>query len=306
MKIIKLSLPRFLFLLILPALLLSGCNNDVFIKPLTVSAGDVVLDQPGSSAHVEVSDGMWYFQYICTADGNTIFEPDFTYSVDTPFEKYYIRANSNGFDIVLDYLVGNKAQLLAVGISNGADTKEVKIRLEPSALPEIVSTQYNLTSWSGYPDEDYNETIYEIHMPLGVESGVYNFAPVTELPAVYRFISWNDSHEGYIGEILDSGINVPVPSHTPGKYPTWQLLGLEVPLSQNNSPVILTDIPATPSSIEVPRRTPVAIMLECDYEELGFECTITARNPVSGSTVEIACEFRILTPQKIYARYKLL
>lgn len=82
---------------------ISGCNGDVFVKPLEASVSEIALDSETSEASVTFNKSDWNFDLIYNGDEST--SGNFCYYDEEGNEKRYFEVNdSNRNQFTLKYI----------------------------------------------------------------------------------------------------------------------------------------------------------------------------------------------------------
>lgn len=307
-----------IFMYILPALLsalMAGCNSDVFIEPLVVDPAQFELGPDNKHVALRVKGDWSVKDLIYDGDeGRRIFTgKDMPVHISTPFSDINVSKSATGLEIDLEYYLGTNKATVRIVITNGIFDKEVTGTVYPTDLytVEIEKVEYVLDQWSGWPDEDCTKRIGVVD--ASALSATKDFVlqwPVTSVPTTYKFETLTSGGTGmeivddpenfFAGYVVNSGVKVPVPSTStvPGEW--WTMAGQELPLRLTRVMAYLSVFPPLPAPVTIPVDTSGKMYLCCRYESVGFNCTITARNPATKELEKIQCMLRILMPMELF------
>ena len=284
----------------------AGCNNDIFITPMKVSAERVELgpDRPTASVHI---DGDWHFkgaEYTGDNEYQWAYADKDECRFETPFLDFTIKIHEHDIDMTLETYLGSAPGEINIYVANEFDDKIITATIEPTGefKIDIKDISYTLDRWSGYPDQDKTYAILVVSFPEGPEEDMwYSFPAPKAMPVLYWFESW-DGGSVFADRVLSSGHMVPVPSYSKTEYYfDWELLGDEVPLSMRRKDFNTTHYPALPEPLFLEAGVPVKLYLRCDYESLGFNGTIKAENCHTGEIKDIDFVLHMLMPMKFHA-----
>lgn len=90
---------------------------------------------------------------------------------------------------------------------------------------------------------------------------------------------------------------MPIPTPVQSGF-RWELTGEEVPLVSSAQQYDSTVMPPMPGAVSLPAGIPLSVALLCDYESVGFDCTVTAVNPITEQPEEVQCRLHLLVPVK--------
>lgn len=304
---------------ILPVLgvVITGCNSDVFIKPLVVEPAEFELGPDNQHATIRVSGEWSVHEVLYYADEGRLFfySDDLPAHIETPFSKITVSKSAAGLEVDMEYYLGTNDASLEITVTNDAEYKEITGVIHPTDIfdVEIESVEYVLDRWNGYPDEDCTKRIGLINFDAVEWKGDIELAwPVKSVPTTYKFESLTFVGTGGIGSIIDdpenffanyvlnSGVKVPVPSTSQVYGEWWTMAGQELPLRLTRVVAYLSVFPPPPAPVTIPAGTRGSMYLSCRYESVGFECTIKARNPATKEIDKIDCLLRILMPVELF------
>lgn len=304
--------------IIVLGLLLAGCNDDVFIERLEMAPQTAEMGPDCSTAFLKVSGNNWYVYSITYSDGNiyTFGAPGASpeqwdgnvLNIVTSRSSLSVTVRENGVEVNLDRYLGDGNGCLIIDIAGQYRHESAEITIMPTGSYDIKITgvEYNLGTWSSYPEKDYVYNLYTLDFTQGLDEPMeYAFAQVASMPIVYYFrIRGNETE--YARRLLDSQINIPVPEYTwyasADTPQPWVLLGREVPLAPSQSYFDSSVmIPPMPEPVALPSGTPLEVTLLCQQECVGLELTVSAIEPVTGETVEVPMELIMYRPEKFTA-----
>lgn len=291
----------FLLLAVLLGFALGGCNNDVFIRPLEISADELTLDAEHPAARIRVEGGEdWRFSVAGPSFANSAGGDEI--AVDEPIFKGSIRRTAGGLDLRLDRYIAREPIELTITVYDDYTTKNVQVKLLPTGSVEVLGIDYTLSSWGTFEPYTRTEVVSETHYPQGLSSPTVDFLRPEALPTVYRF---RPVLSDPVGELaVSSGTVVPVPS--PGPYVwDWALQGETAPLVRDWAPLMLSHFPSMPPPLQVPVGVPVGVRLMCDYECCSFYCRVRVDLGAGGEERVIDAHLMIEMPVKLYSEYEL-
>lgn len=292
------------------AMLLAGCNDDVFIKPLEVSPADGSIGPGNKEMSIAVEGESWKVGEVHFFTNNIDIlarENDGRWHVSSPFVNICVDRTSKGVDVKFERLVSKENGTLYIQIEDEYDVKFISIDVLPSDefSIEIVDVRYRLDQWSGYPDEDFDYPDLRVTYPHGLsEATVYTFPEVKKLPVLYCFRSYID--EDYFRySVLNSHIQVPVPTYSTTGI-GWSMKGETAGLTTSRSYYETPFVPPLPPSVELPSGRPLSVGIVTNYECLGVDCTIEAVNPGTGKTESIGCILIMWVPVSLTSQVNFL
>lgn len=298
-------------LLFVSAVFTSGCNGDVFITKLRVSAANAEVSRACPEWRIGVSGKNWTVKdinfygredYIYFAG----VEGDAPLRIQSPYVDLYVRTGSDYIDIELADYVGSATGTLSFTVTDGYDYIPVEVSVEPDVITgvNIEDVSYTLDSWGGYPDENYTEKVITYNYPNGLsEAGLLEFRKPESCPIRYYFIGIPDA-SFFAQRVLESRQEVPIPSYTFHSSPThdfWGMTGDRAVLTTEYAQTITKEVPPVPAPVELPASTPLTVTLWCDYEAVSLQCRIRAVNETSGERDTISCVLRMWVPVKFNA-----
>lgn len=280
------------------AMLAAACNNDVFIKPLKVSADEITLDADHPTARIDIEGEDWT---LASDSSLPLPGSDGELCIDEPWLGLTARRTSGGIDLHLQRYIGRNPIEATVIVSDLYSSCPVTVRLLPTEGIEVLGVDYTLDSWGSYEPFTRTDVLYEVHYPAGVSDPQVRFLPLETVPTVYRFLPLLNDPLADLA--LDLGATVPLPSVGPYIW-DWQLRGETGILRSEWTPLLLRHFPPSPETVEVPAGVPVAVKLLCDYECCSFQCRV--RILAGGEEKSFVAILRMEMPVKIYAAYELL
>lgn len=295
-------------LLAVLAVFLPGCNGDVFITKLTVSAAEDEVSDEHPVARIGVSGKDWVVKDISFYNRNEYntyndIGESGSLHILTALAELYVRSERDYVEVELVDYAGNGQGTLSFTVTDGYEYLSVGIAVLPTkTFPvKIEDITYTLDSWGGYPDENFTENVITYAYPEGVpEATLFEFPSPDSLPVRYFF-------EAFVGadlfayRVLNSGITVPIPSYTFHTSPTrdfWTMAGDVAALSSVSTQTITKVVPPVPAPVELPPGTPLIVTLSCDYEAVALQCHITALNETTGTREIIHGTLRMWAPVK--------
>ncbi len=302
---------------ILPVLGLAttGCNSDVFIDPLVVDPVEFELGPDTKHATIHVS-GDWYVQdvFYHGDEGRLIFSgEDMPVHISTPFSDINLHKSADGLEIDLEYYLGTNNATLTVTVTNGIVFEEVSGLVYPTDLytVDIEKVEYVLDQWSGWPDEDCVKRLGVVDAAVLTANRDFELSwPVTSVPTTYKFETITASSPGigiiddpknfFANFVMNSGVKVPVPSASTVYGEWWKMAGQELPLRTSRVMAYLSVFPPLPAPVTIPAGSTGSLYLCCRYESVGFNCTVTARNPATQQLEKIDCMLKILMPMELF------
>jgi len=297
----------FSLIFILLTLGLSACNDDVFVEPLKVSTGKGEIGPDNKTLFIGISGSNWSVKDICYYDAEGSTRPDYSddaFRVSTAFTKLDMDVKRNGLEIHLtSYLGKEPGSLVFTVTSGGYEYHDVNIHVLPTGTYDIniEDVSYVFDQWSGYPDENFTDKVIIYKYPEGLSEATSFVFPTQEhANMLYKFEPMPDA-DTFAQRVLNSGILVPIPTYGPFAGNTtdfWVMKGQEAKLTTNRSAFLTTYLPPVPAAVELPAGKPLAVILMCEYESIGLDCTIKAVNPATELTETIECKLRMDMPNK--------
>ena len=292
------------------ALMLAGCNGDVFIKPITATPDRAEVSATHPAVRIHVSGKDWTVEDICFAGSGAytefggLHDSDIRH-VESPFVDMYVRAGSDYIDVEYVDYAGSEPGTLSFSVTDDYQYIPVEITVMPNAEQtiEIEEVTYTLDTWGGYPDQNYTANLITYVYPKGLpEPTMFTFPAPETVPVQYFFEP--DGEAGlFVNRVLNSGIAVPVPSYTRNlswEDDFWAMTGEEAPLTTKISKTSTAVVPPVPAPVELPADMPLDVTLTCDYESVELYCRIKAKN-AAGTSATVRCTLRMLVPVKFNA-----
>lgn len=209
-------------------LVLQSCNSGVFIRPLEIDTHEIVLDGAGTHVRVPVSTDDWNIKGVFSLGSEP--QPEYVspglYSIDTAVRSYSVSRDGADLVVSLNRYLGAEPTRISIVVANEYGSASLEATLMPTGSVEVTGIDYTLDSWSGYKPFSFTETILEVHYPHGLGSPSYEFAPLSGVVSVYRFVPHGSGDE-MAKLVLSSGAVVPLPSSGPTVGWDWQLRGEE-------------------------------------------------------------------------------
>lgn len=291
------------------AIILSACNDDIFIKNLTLSDVPEELGPDRLSASIAVEGTDWYIMKDVVFAGSEgaasyVESDNGIFHVATAFADLYVRQAKDKIKLELVRYQGGEPGLLSFTVTDGYAYRDVAVTVLPTSdfTIEIKDISYTLTSWTGYPEEDRTVAIMSKPYPEGLtEPMEFSFPTVRELHVDYFFEAWGDPDD-FERMVLGSGFEVPVPSYTLHINPQngyWTIAGDSASLTLNSSTFITSCVPPMPEAVLLPAGTPLTVKLRCQYDSVGLECLITAVNTATGEERDVHCVLRMRVPVRL-------
>lgn len=291
------------------AMLLAGCNDDVFIKPLEVSPADGSLGPDCTSMHISVSGEQWHIRsvsFISDLINTSIPGESGEWNLTTPFVALSVHEAAAGVDVILEQFVSNEKGSLYITVEDDYDDSVVVIDITPTDAftIDIKNVTYTLNSWGGYPDEDFDYDIPIRSYPHGLsEPEDFAVPELRSLPVLYLFRGWND--DVFENKVLNSWLPVPVPTYNYGSV-GWIMRGETAKLTSNRSYFDTSYFPEPPKTIALPAGRPLAVGLIVRYECVSLDCCIDVVSPGSGETRTIDCKLLMWVPMTIDSQVSFL
>ena len=288
-------------------LVLQSCNSGVFIRPLEIDTHEIVLDGAGTHVRVPVSTDDWNIKGVFSLGSEP--QPEYVspglYSIDTAVRSYSVSRDGADLVVSLNRYLGAEPTRISIVVANEYGSASLEATLMPTGSVEVTGIDYSLDSWSGYKPFSFTETILEVHYPHGLGSPSYEFAPLSGVVSVYRFVPHGSGDE-MAKLVLSSGAVVPLPSSGPTIGWDWQLRGEEGALSTSWTPLVFSNFPAMPGAFDVPAGEPVALKLQCDFECCVFSCRVHTLNTSTGEESAVDALLYIEMPVKLYCTHEPL
>lgn len=304
--------------IILLSLVLTACNDDVFIEHLEITPEESELGSDRMSDFLKVAGPDWHVFQVNYDDGEQLTFGEHSSAwhdnklqIITSRSSLSLSIENDGIMVNLDRYLNDRPASLSIEVSGEYQQKSALINVLPtgSYTIEIKDVSYNLDTYSGYPDEDYSFDIQTVSFSQGLsEPTDYTFAPIKELPIIYWFRLLGNETE-FTKRLLESRIKIPVPEYTwYTSFETphcWMLLGQKVPLSSQQSAFFSTVmIPRMPAPVSLPAGKPLEVTLFCQQECVGLDLTVSAVNPVTGQTEEVPMKLFMFKPAKFTTEVK--
>lgn len=309
MKNIRLFLSLYIIVL---GVVLTACNNDIFIEPLNVESDTDVLGPDCRTASIRVSGKNWTVEELWFSSEEGMYHGTMegeSYSFKTPYAELNGHYTSGGIVVNLVSYLGNSDARLGMTICDGYEYIPVEITVRPTAeySVEILDVDYTLNQWSGYPDKDYTRNVISYRFPEGLaEPREFSFPNIEDMPVDYFFMPWY-SDDLFADRVLNSGISVPVPSfvgYAIGHPSAWEMAGEEAPLTTSRSIIFTRFVPTMPAAVTLPAGKPLEVTLFCEYECLGLDCTVRAVNPMTQQPEDVECQLQMMVPVKFISEIK--
>ena len=309
MKIVRLFFSLYIIVL---GIVLSACNNDIFIEPLKVVSDTQVLGPDCRTASIRVSGKNWTVKDLWFSSEEGMYHGNMegeSYSFVTPYVELNGHYTSGGIVVNLVSYLGNSDATIGMTVCDGYEYIPLEITVRPTAeySIKVLDVDYTLTQWSGYPSEDYTRSVITYRYPEGLsEPTEFSFSKIEDMAVDYFFMPW-DSDDLFAERVLNSGITVPIPSYVGyamGHMSAWEMAGEEAPLTTSRSMVFTRFVPAMPKAVTLPAGKPLEITLLCEYESLGLDCTVRAINPMTQQPEEVECKLRLMIPVKFKSEIK--
>lgn len=299
-----------LFLPLLFAALLGGCNPDVFIDSCAPATDQLQVPADGTAATLRFGSGDWYVRGlflkkqglyeeirgdIYDADGTQLyFDVPFHFS-DLGRAKYV--ASYPQFSLTLERTadrelrlsdaenIGLKACRLSLGVGNEYEYREVELLLEPSPRYRLDSIIYSLDSW--YLEQDSARTERMMISPTNLTDNPWKY-PLHPYDSFRRSFTFRGGDEWSPGidpsQLQMFGTEMPVvPVPRLGKYDRPALLGDELPLSGETYEFPLSDEwLAVTDTVVVPPGKAVECAVKCWFHYTGIPYKIYASCPQTG------------------------
>lgn len=284
------------------AALLTGCNDDIFIKPLKVKADTETLSPDSPTAFIRVSGDDWKVSEIWYESDDYVYRgvPDGnSYTFKSPFAEINGHCTDDGIVVNLVNYLGSSVATVGMTVTDGYDSVDVSLKVEPTReySIEILGVDYTLDSWWGYPDEAVTSKVVSFRFPQGLtESRQFTFDKPQTMPVRYFFEPMY-SDNVFAQQVVSCGLTVPIPTPVQSGF-RWELTGEEVPLVSSAQQYDSTVMPPMPGAVSLPAGIPLSVALLCDYESVGFDCTVTAVNPITEQPEEVQCRLHLLVPVK--------
>lgn len=289
-------------------IIVTACNDDVFIEKLTVDELHVELGPDKLSTSISVKGEDWYINSLSFVEDEDytqhFADDDGTFHIHTIFTDLYVRPMADRIDLELARYEGNSPGQLSFFVRDGYNHCEVSVTLLPtgSFQIEIKEVNYTLTSWTSYPEDNKTEFIMGQEFKQGLtEPKSLSFPPISSLRVDYYFEPWDDTSE-FDKMILNSCIKVPVPSYTLFNDPHtdyWGMVGESAALTTTKSLFFTSHGLPRPAAVDLPLGTPLMVSLLCDYEAVGLYCVIKVSTG-DGEERDVHCMLRMLTPIKLH------
>lgn len=284
---------------VVSAALLSGCNDNIFIKPLKVETDTEALGPDCRTAHISVSGEDWsvqYFWFHTEYDSYSGTLSGDSYTFTTPYAELSGHLTGDGIVVDLSYYLGSSPAYLDLTLTDGFEDKNVKLTVNPTEeyVIDVLDIDYTLHSWTGYPDKDYSMGLMS-YITSGSDKPVDFSFQKPETVLMYYCFEPFDPEDFFAARVAGCGVTVPIPSRSENGF-YWEMTGEEARLQTSITRHATTVMPPLPEPVTIPAGGPMQLRLICDYECVGIDCTITAVNPGNGQPEKVNCQLKMLVP----------
>lgn len=297
-----------LFLCIALALLLGGCNDDVFVDRLEISPSEAELGPTCRSVTIDVSTSGFSVTEIAFHDrsGMTYYNNDVPDEIVTPFTHLAFRVSGRHITVTLDKCLGAEDAELTVTLTDGYTDCRATLAIHPTDSYDIriADVRYNTESWGEYPDRSFSSLLQRREFPSCPEAFTVDFDPVSELPVMYRFVSYSYEDELFVQQVLNSGVKVPVPSYVRNidpRGPYWRLDGQTAALYMTSHSFRTGCLPPMPAAVTIQAGRSVAVGLTAAYACFEVQGEMSVTDPFDGKVRDIIFGVEMVWPVKLFS-----